>query len=62
MAEQGFFARELNTGWAEWSEGGLPTHADPQLAGGSTRCACSLDAELLGGDRPAAPQGPAPAP
>ncbi len=47
MAELGFFVRELNTGWAEWSGGGLPAHADAHLATGAVRCSCSLHPELV---------------
>ncbi|HUL57898.1 MAG TPA: hypothetical protein VLU43_01410 [Anaeromyxobacteraceae bacterium] len=42
MAEQGFFAKELNTGWSEWQAEGLPTHEKPDLAAGVLRCDCSM--------------------
>jgi hypothetical protein len=42
LAEQGFFVKELNTGWAEWSEAGLPAHGDVEIAPGTLRCGCSL--------------------
>jgi len=45
LAEHGFFATEMNTGWAEWKEAGLPTHGERELAHGTVRCTCSLGAE-----------------
>jgi hypothetical protein len=42
LAEHGLFAKELNTGWAEWEHGGLPVHAGADVAAGAIRCACSL--------------------
>ena len=47
MAEHGFFARELNTGWREWVAEGLPTHSAEHLSGGAIRCTCSLRADLV---------------
>jgi len=40
LAGLGFFAKELNVGWEEWSERGLPTHAGRPTAG-ELRCSCS---------------------
>lgn len=36
----GFFAMELNAGWAEWTSEALPIHAGPAEEGGF-RCECS---------------------
>jgi hypothetical protein len=47
LAERGYFARELNTGWAEWSEAKLPTHAEEHLGRDAIRCGCSLHADLV---------------
>ncbi len=50
--------KEMNTGWTEWQEAGLPAHGDAQLAAGVIRCGCSLYAELVaeaGVGAPAAP-------
>jgi len=58
LAEHGFFVKEMNTGWTEWQEAGLPTHGDAQLAADVIRCGCSLHAELVaeaGVGAPAAP-------
>lgn len=38
MAGLGFFAKELNVGWKEWTEDRLPTHKG--RADGA-RCTCS---------------------
>ncbi|MDW7711459.1 MAG: hypothetical protein SCH98_13385 [Deferrisomatales bacterium] len=38
MAEMGFFAKELNAGWAEWTAAGLPTHQGPAEG---LRCTCA---------------------
>jgi hypothetical protein len=54
LAEHGFFAKELNTGWAEWQAEGLPTHGDPELAAGVIRCMCSMHPELVAGESDAA--------
>ncbi len=62
MAERGFFVREMNTGWAEWSGAGLPAHADAHLPGGAVRCSCSLHPELVSRGAPAAEAGDPPAP
>jgi hypothetical protein len=43
LAEQGFFVRELNTGWAEWQAESLPTHDARDLAAGTVRCTCSFE-------------------
>jgi len=42
LAEHGFFVKELNTGWAEWEQGGLPVHADAGIEVGAVRCTCSF--------------------
>jgi 3-mercaptopyruvate sulfurtransferase SseA len=49
LAEQGFYVKELNTGWAEWQEAGLPTHDHREHPAGELRCSCSLHPELLAG-------------
>lgn len=36
----GFFVKELNVGWEEWAERGLPTHAE-RVPAGELRCSCS---------------------
>jgi hypothetical protein len=36
------FAKEMNTGWTEWQEHGLPIHGDHEVPGGELRCTCSL--------------------
>jgi hypothetical protein len=51
LAEQGFFVKELNTGWAEWQAEGLPTHGEPQIAAGVIRCSCSMHPELVADQR-----------
>jgi hypothetical protein len=43
LAEQGFFVKEMNTGWTEWNEAGLPVHADAALEPGAVRCTCSFE-------------------
>ncbi len=62
MAERGFFVKEMNAGWAEWTAAGLPTHGNAQLAQGTLRCACSLHPELVrgeaGGETSPTPPGP----
>jgi hypothetical protein len=40
LAENGFFAKEMNAGWAEWTAGDLPTHS-ARVAKGQVRCECS---------------------
>jgi hypothetical protein len=42
LAEQGFFVKEMNTGWAEWEAAGLPVHGGVALEPGAVRCTCSL--------------------
>jgi hypothetical protein len=54
LAEYGFFVKELNTGWAEWQAEGLPTHGEPELAGGVIRCTCSMHPDLVAGQSEAA--------
>ncbi len=38
LAELGFFAKEMNAGWAEWTAAGLPIHKG---AAQGPRCTCS---------------------
>jgi hypothetical protein len=40
LAEQGFFAKEMNVGWAEWQVADLPTHSE-RVPKGALRCSCS---------------------
>jgi hypothetical protein len=40
LAEQGFFAKEMNAGWAEWMAGNGPMHSE-RVAEGELRCSCS---------------------
>jgi len=40
LAEKGFFVKEMNAGWAEWTEGKLPTHSE-RVKPGAIRCSCS---------------------
>ncbi|HVI94462.1 MAG TPA: hypothetical protein VM753_10670 [Anaeromyxobacter sp.] len=42
MAEHGLFAKEMNTGWTEWQQQGLPTHGDHDVPQGEVRCTCSF--------------------
>jgi hypothetical protein len=44
LAGLGFFVKELNVGWAEWREAGLPTHSQ-RVAAGEMRCSCSDELE-----------------
>ncbi len=44
MAEKGFFVKELNVGWEEWTTAKFPTH-EGRVARGEFRCECSLGAE-----------------
>jgi len=57
LAEQGFFVKELNTGWAEWQAEGLPIHGEPQIAPGVIRCGCSMHPELVADQYEAASPG-----
>jgi hypothetical protein len=40
LAGLGFFVKELNVGWDEWKNAGLPTHSG-RVARGELRCSCS---------------------
>jgi len=42
LAEHGFFAKEMNSGWAEWVADNLPTHDNRDLERGVVRCSCSM--------------------
>jgi hypothetical protein len=38
LAERGFFVKELNVGWKEWTANKHPTHAEPAAG---IHCSCS---------------------
>ena len=40
MAERGFFCKEMNAGWADWTAADLPIHA-AKVEAGEIRCECS---------------------
>ena len=40
LAERGYFAKELNVGWAEWQAEGLPMHS-ARVVKGEVACSCS---------------------
>ncbi|HKT23524.1 MAG TPA: hypothetical protein VJR04_02910 [Terriglobales bacterium] len=40
MAKQGFFAKEMNVGWKEWTYNRHPTHQEKVGADG-VHCSCS---------------------
>jgi hypothetical protein len=40
LAEQGFFVKEMNAGWAEWTGSNGATHAE-RVHAGELRCSCS---------------------
>ena len=40
LAERGFFVKELNVGWKEWTYNRHPTHKGSAEADG-VRCSCS---------------------
>lgn len=40
LAERGYFAKELNVGWAEWLAEALPTHRE-RVPKGAIQCSCS---------------------
>jgi len=40
LAEQGFFVREMNVGWAEWLDAKGPTHSE-RVQQGELKCSCS---------------------
>jgi len=40
LADKGFFAKEMNAGWAEWTAAELPTHSG-RVKAGLVRCECS---------------------
>jgi len=42
LAEHGFFAKEMNSGWAEWTAEALPNHENKDQARGVLRCECSM--------------------
>jgi len=39
LAELGFFVKEMNAGWREWTAEGLPTHQGEAVG---VRCDCSV--------------------
>jgi hypothetical protein len=45
LAGSGFFVKELNIGWAEWSAHELPTHGG-RVAEGELSCGCSDELHL----------------
>jgi len=40
LAEQGFFVKEMNAGYAEWTTANGPTHAE-RVQQDELRCSCS---------------------
>jgi hypothetical protein len=38
LAERGFYAKEMNAGWAEWTADNLPVH---EGEADGLRCSCS---------------------
>jgi len=45
LAGLGFYVKELNAGWEEWTERGLPTHAE-RVPVGELRCSCSDELQV----------------
>ncbi|HEX2573505.1 MAG TPA: hypothetical protein VH877_28405 [Polyangia bacterium] len=43
MAEHGYFVKEMNAGWLEWTEDELPTHSQRHIDKGTLRCDCFKD-------------------
>jgi len=40
LAELGFFVKEMNAGWQEWTEAKHPMHSG-RVGPGELRCSCS---------------------
>jgi hypothetical protein len=46
LAGLGFFAKELNVGWEEWSERKYPVHSG-RIPAGELRCTCSVSLTVV---------------